>query len=166
MAVGSRLGKIEKFLLVYMVRPGQSFYPAYELHARSCALQVYYREIHSLTRRQRRNVRQVIPRREYNSLQVRFTRAMQRLVSKGYIEKYRVRPARWFGDRGRGPEPAELKSRRLYIEEEEVRPLITHHCCSRYGTVYRLTTAGREKAYEVAYRDGFGILMPTLSLSN
>lgn len=162
-----RLGKIERFILVYMVRPRYSpLYPGYALHARSCALQSYYREAHGLPGRQTRNVKQlVIDKREYNSLQVRFTKAMQRLETKGLIETFRVRRSRYFADRGRGPEPAEVRSKRLYVGEFEVgrrykgkvvaEPIVSHKCCNRYRTVYWLTSAGREKAREIVRREGW-----------
>lgn len=161
-----KLGKIEKFLLVFMVRPGYSpLYPGYELHARSCALQSYYREAYGLSGRQTRNVRQLVPQREYNSLQVRFTKAMKRLEAKGLIEIFRVRRSRWFADRGRGPEPADLRADRLYLGKLRVgreyeagvqaRLLQSHKCCSRYSTVYRLSRSGSVRAHEIARRGGW-----------
>jgi hypothetical protein len=147
-ATEARLGKIERFLLLYMISQGIW---SYQMHARSCALQAYYRENHGLSLRQKRNVRQVIPLPEYKSLQVRFTKAMQRLASKGYIETYRVRSARWYADRGRGPEPADWRDGRLYIDGVKVIPLYTHVCCRRYRVVYRLTKEGLGKAYALIW---------------
>ena len=78
---------------------------------------------------------------------------MQGLEKKGLIEMFRVRPSRHFGDRGRGPEPAELISGRLYIGDQEVKPHYNHVCCRRRRpVVYRLTRDGRDTALSVQSR--------------
>ena len=144
-----RLGKIEKYLLRHMILPSADFpILPYRLHARSCALQAYYREAQGLSGRQTKIVRKTISSSaQYKSLQVRFTRAMQRLVAKGLIEIHRVQPSRWLGDRGRGPEPAELRSDGFYVGTDEVNRLHTHVCCRRHRVLYQLTREGREIAH-------------------
>lgn len=90
---------------------------------------------------------------------------MQRLETKGLIETFRVRRSRYFADRGRGPEPAEVRSRRLYLREFEVgrsyegkvvaRRIVSHKCCNRYRTVYWLTRTGREITSKIVKRSGW-----------
>ena len=155
-----KLGKIERFLILFVARPTKwPPLPGYEFHSRSCALQTYFREAQGMGLRRTRNVRQLIPPREYNSLQVRFTRAMQSVESKGYIETYIVAPSRLFVDRGRGPEAAEEVDGKLVVgdyditDDERARIVLTHVCCSRNRKIYRLTGAGRSKALSMRWAD-------------
>lgn len=142
-----RLGKIERFLLTYMVRP--SFVPTYSVHARSCALQTYYREKHGIQDRNRRNVAAVVPTREYNSLQVAFTKALQRLEKKGLVETARGGGQSWSAEKqlGAGKQGQDLG----YILGISTRMLQAHVCCRRYTTVYGLTRKGSARAYHLAW---------------
>jgi len=83
-----RLGKIEKFILLWVLRRKDA---VDEFHFRSAALQAYYKQSQGLTFQTRNNARSVIPVREYRSLQVRFTNALGCLRRKGYVEIHRGR---------------------------------------------------------------------------
>jgi len=157
-----RLGKVERFLLTFMVRPSYASYlPAYSVHARSCALQTYYREVNAISGRNRRNVARVLRPREYNSLQVTFTKALQRLEQKGLVQVARGGGRMWSAEKqlffGSGGE--EL----AYFMGIRMKPLQPHVCCRHYPVIYRLTKRGVSMAEELAFGRGSELSVNLLS---
>lgn len=144
----ARLGKIERFLLVYMMRP--DFPPRYSFHARSCAIQAYYREAHGMTLRNKRNVAAVVPPKEYASLQVRFTKALRTLSQKGLVMTSEFGRRRWVAE---GREDLANKRGQELAQMMRVtsKLLQAHVCCRRYRVVYCLTRNGEELAKQLAY---------------
>jgi hypothetical protein len=132
-----------------MMRPG--FPPRYSFHARSCAIQAYYRESKGVALRYRRNVAAVIPRKEYDSLQVRFTKALRTLAHKGLIIFGDVGGKRWTVE-GREHEANRHGQELALIMGVRGKMLQAHVCCRRYRVVYCLTKAGVQVAEQLAFR--------------